>query len=397
MKEIQKLYLAHIFIGLSNTITVVFTLYLLSYGMSQSQIALLFGFFMIVLALFDIPTGGIADMFGHKFSIVSGLLLQGISCVIFLFFPTFVGFFVGMFVDALGLAFQSGAIPSLCFELLKKEKDQDAFGKIYGRATTFMLIASIIASPLGSFLYVTAKWAPYVFAISTFFTGALIVLSIKWEFVKKTPTLTSYVQTLMEGIYLTVRNSVLIGIVIIGFAMTLARLLLNQNISQPYQVSIGVPVVMIGFVLGGIFMLQSGISFISHRLYRVLGRVGSLLVIVAATSLAMIVMSFTYTLLALPLLFLFYSTLIYRDTIFTFIGQEEVDTSKRSTMASTVSFLTSMFAGIALVFWGKILDAVGIHPTLLFLGIFCLIVGVLGIGIVILPSSRLSQSPAMPK
>jgi MFS family permease len=74
MSEIRKIYIIHALVGLTTAASITFTLYFLSHGLSQLQIAQLFSLFMISLAILDIPTGGLSDMFGHKHSVAVRLL-----------------------------------------------------------------------------------------------------------------------------------------------------------------------------------------------------------------------------------------------------------------------------------------------------------------------------------
>jgi len=367
------------FAGLSNAAAVTFTLYFLSHGLSQAQIGQLFGFFMICLAIFDIPTGGIADMFGHKASVAIGLLLQGLSFLLFFLYPTYFGFFLGMFAAALGLAFQSGATSSLIYELLHKEGLHEDFQKVIGKASGYFFVAIIIASPIGSFIYKFYPKIPYLLAFLVFIPATLMIYSIRWEFVKKPPKFSTYIRTIKDGIHLTIRSRILMATVIIGIALTLNRLVFNQNINQPYQVSVGIDVAYIGLISAIAAAIQAFISINAYKISRKIGKLPSLILIVGLPSFALIAISFINTLLAIPLILIFYMGHAFRDPIMAHIAQDELDPSKRSTMASTTSFLVSVIVGILMPYWGKGIDMFGIHNTLLLLGIFSLLVGTAGL------------------
>jgi MFS family permease len=378
VKEIKKIYWMYFFGGLSNAASVTFTLYFLSHGLKQVQIGELFGFFLICLAIFDIPTGGIADMFGHKASVGFGLFLQAISFLLFFLYPTYYGFLLGMFADALGLAFQSGATSSLIYELLHKEGLHEDFQKIYGRANGYFLIGSLIASPLGSLIYIYYPSLPYFLAFIFFLLATTIVYFIKWEFVKMPPKISTYFNTITSGIKLTVKNRVLLSIVIMGTALTINRMISGQNIQQPYLVSVGVNVAYIGTVAAIISAFLAIVSIYSYKISKRLGKTLSLLLILAVPSLGTFILGFTTTLIAIPIIIFCTMGHAFRDPVFAHIGQGEVDKDKRSTMASTVSFLTSVIAGLLLPYGGRSIDLFGLHNTLLYLGIVTFFVGGLG-------------------
>src|SRR3990167_3466147 len=140
MTEIRKIYLAHFLVGFATIASVTWTLYFLSYGISQSQIGLLFAVFIIILSIFDIPTGSFADIFGHKTSVAIGLLLQSITGLFFFLAPTFNGFLLGMIMAGFGAAFSSGALSSLIYDITDKTLTKGDFQKIKGRADGFFLI-----------------------------------------------------------------------------------------------------------------------------------------------------------------------------------------------------------------------------------------------------------------
>jgi MFS family permease len=379
VKEIRKIYLMHFLAGLSNAASVTFTLYFLSHGLKQVQIGELFGFFMICLAAFNIPTGGIADIFGHKASVAIGLLLQAISFLLFFLYPNYLGFMLGMFFNGVGLAFQAGATSSLIYELLHKESLHEDFQKIFGKANGFYLAAAMIGSPIGSIVYKFYPRFPYLLSFFFFLGAAIIAYLIKWEFKKKPYSIKYYYKTLTDGIMLAIRNRILMAIVIIGLALTVNRLVFNQNISQPYQLSVGIDVVYIGFIAAAVSGIQALININAYKISQKIGEKFSLLLIITIPSFSIIMLSFINSLLAIPFILLFYTGHAFRDPLFSHISQKEVTQENRSTMASTVSFLMGVLAAVMLPSWGKGIDLFGIHNSLFFLGLFTIAIGTVGL------------------
>jgi len=365
--------------GLTNAATVTFTLYFLSHGLNQTQIGTLFGFFMICMAIFNIPTGVIADIFGHKASDAIGLFLQALAFLFFFLYPTYFGFFLAMFTDALGIAFQTGALSSLSYELLRKEGLIKDYQKVVGRIGGYGLIAGMIASPIGSMIYKYHPGIPYFLSFLFFLLAALAIYLIKWEFVKKPLTISRYLDILINGTKLTIKNRVLMAIVVIGIALSVNRLVFNQNIGQPYQLSVGLDVGLIGFVAAAVSGMGAIISINAYKISKKIGTEFTLLLTVVITSFAVIALSFINTLLAIPIILILFMGHGLRDPIFSHISQEEVEPDKRSTMSSAISFLTSIIVGIMLPFWGKGIDLFGLHNGLFFLGMFTFIIGVFGL------------------
>src|SRR3989344_6760803 len=95
MKEINKIYLANFLMGVAYSIAVIETLYRLSNGLSQTQIALLTSLFFICYSVLEIPTGGIADTFGHKKSVLWGLVVHAFAPLMVGLSPTYPVFLIG--------------------------------------------------------------------------------------------------------------------------------------------------------------------------------------------------------------------------------------------------------------------------------------------------------------
>lgn len=334
---------------------------------------------MICLAILEIPTGGLADMFGHKASVIAGLLFQSISFLFFFLFPTFPGFMVGMLFSAIGLSIQSGALSSLVYELLQKDALQSDFPKVYGKASGYFLIASVVASPIGSFIYSFHKGAPYILAFLVLIAGGITIQSIKWEFTKKTPTIPTYFKTIGGGINMALRNRILLATVIIGIGLSVQRLVFNQNINQPYIVSVGVDVKLLGFVAALISLVQAFVSINAHKITEILGPSKALILMILVPSITAITLSFVNSLLAIPIILIMLMGHAFRDPVMAYITQEQVKQDKRATMASTISFLVSISVGLVLPYFGKGIDIFGIQKSFILIGIFPLILGSIGI------------------
>ena len=96
----------------------------------------------------------------------------------------------------LGLLFKQVQHHRLSMKLLHKENLHADFQKVIGRVGGYSLIAAMIASPLGSIIYKFNPGASYLLSFFFFIFATLAIFLVKWEFVKKPPTISKYVNTL---------------------------------------------------------------------------------------------------------------------------------------------------------------------------------------------------------
>ena len=380
MREINKIYIASFLQGFGIVASVTYTLFFLSNGLSQTQIGILFSFFMITLALLEIPTGGFADTIGHKSSIALGTFLLSLSFLILAIGTNFNIFILAMLFASAGLAFQSGATSSLIHDILHKINAVDQFEKVQGRMNSIFLLSAVIGAPLGAFLFEHNKRIPYFIAFLTTLLSSFIMYIIKWEFHQKHEiSFKTYFQKIHKGVLLTITNQRLLAFVLITIALTTMRLVFNQNISQPYLLSVGVSVSFIG-ILAAITSII--LAFVHAFTYKISGKIGdtkSLIIMIALPSLCAIVLGYLYTPLAIVFLILLQVGHAYKEPVMAKLTQKELNDENRSTMASTTSFLSSFVVGLLLPVWGNTIDSVGLHTTSIYIGLFTFAIGIFAV------------------
>ena len=175
-----------------------------SAGVSFKTISIGFGFLYVVLAMFEIPTGIWADLFGAKKSSIIGGFIQSLAVCLFVFSTKSSLLVVGAFtLYGVGSSFISGALSSL---LYSNSKDDD--GNCFDSSKYFSLIEKssvasyVLASASVGFL---TKWYglnSFLFASFVFFISTIIlVLNIHEDKkIAKHKTLSQFFDTAKTGL-----------------------------------------------------------------------------------------------------------------------------------------------------------------------------------------------------
>lgn len=381
MSDIKKLYLSTFFNGFSIISTVTLTLFLLSNNIGQSQIAFLFSALMITAAIFQIPTGGFADRFGCKKSVYIGMTIQAFSFLVLFFAHNFNGFLTAMVLSGLGNSLQSGAYSSLIHRILAEKNKAEDYAKIWGQSFAFFFLAIFIASPIGAFIYKQYPRLPFIFSFIAVIAGAISIYLIKN---KDLPAHFSnqgnFLKIMKKGIKYTILHPKLIALSIIGASLMTVGSLINQNISQPYQLSIGNDVTGIGFVSSLVAVIGGILFYFSHHIIRKVNVIISLLFITIATTFCLIALGTNYYLsIGIFFILVYYAVQGFREPLLNTLIQKEAINEQRSTIVSTVIFLNTIIAGLLLPFWGKSIEIFGMRTTLIYLSLFTIIAGTIGI------------------
>lgn len=152
-------------------------LYLLSKGITPTQLALFASVTAISSTALEIPTGFIADKFSRKLSVSLGFFCSGLAYLGFIFITNFYGLLIISFLLGLAEALKSGAEESLIYDDLKSLNQESDYLKVTSKGTTIGTISGAMATFLGPILYVIHATIPFVLSSITHLLLGVLILS----------------------------------------------------------------------------------------------------------------------------------------------------------------------------------------------------------------------------
>lgn len=154
-------------------------IYFLLSGLNLFYVGLLFSIREIIIYIFEIPSGVIADRYGKKTELVICFLFYIFSFFIFFIADSFWMFAAAMSFFALGEAFRSGTHKSMIMAYIDKHEISDSKTKIYGLTRSYSEIGSMIASLVSIILVLWLLEIKYLFliAIIPYIFDLLLVIS----------------------------------------------------------------------------------------------------------------------------------------------------------------------------------------------------------------------------
>jgi len=160
-------------------------LYFRDLGFSLFQISLLTMMMPLFMLLFEIPTGAIADVYGRKFSVLLGALIEGVAIFSIFFLDNFYALMFAFALVGFGSTFNSGAREAWITDLLKKEKKNFLHG-YFAKSGSIDGIGLVVSGILGAFLVkqfgLSIIW---IVAGISFFVTFLLLGFAKEHFVKR--------------------------------------------------------------------------------------------------------------------------------------------------------------------------------------------------------------------
>lgn len=153
-------------------------LYLISLGHTLFTIGSLFAFREIIIYIFEIPSGIIADTIGKKKELLICFSFYIISFVCF-FIGSLLFIILAMLFFGLGEAFRSGTHKAMIISYLEDKNWSDKKTFVYGRTRSFSLLGSALSSLLSILFILNFESMKFIFlvAIIPYILDFILILS----------------------------------------------------------------------------------------------------------------------------------------------------------------------------------------------------------------------------
>jgi len=148
-----------------------YQLFLKSLGLDLLEVNLVNTFFGLGIMVFEIPTGAVADIWGRKTSVIIGCLLTGLSFLFYFFAVNFWQCVMAELIGALGSTFISGAADAWMVDSLNFYGCRLQLEKIFSQGQKMKTIGVIIGVLIGSWLGTLNLSYPWMMSSLTMLTA----------------------------------------------------------------------------------------------------------------------------------------------------------------------------------------------------------------------------------
>lgn len=359
LKNIRLMKLVSLFSGMS-FFTPVLSLYFLSRGVSLGTIIFAQAAYSILIILAEVPTGVIADKFGHKTSVVLGMVCNVLAYLCFLLSPGVLAIFVAYIFFGLGDALVSGSQEALVHTSSKA----GVFRKNWSKIMSFENYGSVVGTLIASVLYSVLderSFLPLLFCGMGARIVAVGVASLTQEVRSATESedanMLSIARTALSQIAksTTLRNLTFVKL------LTLSAQYVVYSVYAPYFKEAGVLPIMIGLVLT-IGALGNGVTLqFSHKLEKYLSlnnAVVALPMLMGGTFILMSIVSNPWVLVASFVFLQAQFNLL--DPIISDYINHEAEPNTRATVLSGISFIRSIGNTLSKVVLGAVVAGLGV-------------------------------------
>ena len=240
----------------------IIVLFFEKHGLSLTQIMILQATYSFTVALFEIPSGFFADIYGRRLSLFFGSILTFLGYLIFSFYSGFNEFFIAEIFLGIGGSLISGADSALIYDtLLELKKDED-YTKIEGKNYGIGNLSEGLAGVLGGFLAVSSLELPVY--IQTF----VLFFSIPLSYSLVEPKSSYKLAKSFKSILLVVKETFfqknrLKWYILYSSAMGIGTLSIAWFV-QPFLMKIDTPLIYYGIIWASLNIITGITSYYSY-------------------------------------------------------------------------------------------------------------------------------------
>ena len=355
----------------------IIVLFFQEHGLTLTEVMILQSIYSFSVALFEIPSGFIADVFGRKRTIVLSTIFTFIGFLVFSFFGGFYAFAIAQVLVGIGGSLMSGSDSAIIYDTLLETNSKTTYTKIEGRTYAIGNFSEAFAGILGGFLAVGSIYMPIYVQTSILFFSIPIAFTLIEPSMHKENKLDRSFKAVLEVVkFAMVDNQKLKWLIIYSSAMGVATLSMAW-FAQPFFKSINIPLAYFG-ILWAVLNFSAGLtSFNAHHLDKKDKNYKMLFYLALAMSTSFIFLGYNTSVFGLIFILFIYLlrglvTPILRNAI-----NENTTSNKRATVLSIRSLIIRISFAISAPILGYIADnyslAISFYGLAIVVGFFSIL------------------------
>ncbi|MFQ3332964.1 MAG: MFS family permease [Flavobacteriales bacterium] len=355
----------------------IIVLFFQEHGLSLTEVMLLQAIYSLSVALFEIPSGYIADIFGRKQTIVFSTIFSFIGFLVFSFYGGFYAFALAQVLIGIGGSLMSGSDSAIIYDTLLETKSKTSYTKIEGRNYAIGNFSEAAAGILGGFLAVGSLYLPVYVQTSILFFSIPIALTLVEPTMHKDNKLDRTFKAIFGVVrFSLVDNPKLRWLIVYSSAMAVATLSMAW-FAQPFFKEVGVPLAYFGILWAGLNFSAGLTSFNAHQFDKKENNHKILIFLSLGMITSFILLGFNSSMFGLVFILIIYLlrglvTPILRNAI-----NENTTSNKRATVLSVRSFIIRISFAICAPILGYIAEnyslANSFYVLALVVGVFSLL------------------------
>lgn len=227
-------------------LTPVYAIFMQQNGLSDLQLSTMFIVSAFGTILGQVPITIITNRLGQRWSMILGQVLKIVAILLWLVFPTYLGFFIGMFLWGVQAGFRSVAFEGLVFDSVASYGKSGEYTRILGRKSTYESIGVALSACGSLLMFLGYDWVTWASVVSVLLS-IMCLMMIRFE--HRVPVhvqQTDFRKLFRTGMRVCLKTPCLLSIMILSILVVNVPYL--DDFLSPIALQLGVPVEYVGIV-----------------------------------------------------------------------------------------------------------------------------------------------------
>ena len=224
-------------------LTPVYAIFMQENGLTDLQLSTMFIISSVATILGQMPITFITNRVGQRWAMIVGQILKIIAILLWLIYPTYAGFVLGMILWGVQAGFRSVAFEGLVYDSVMESGHRREYTRILGRKSTYESIG-VALSAFGSLLmflgYTWVTWAS-VFAI---LLSILCLILVPYRPIQRKVQKIQFKKMLRTGVKVCFKTPCLMSIMIL--TLLVGNVPFLDDFLSPIALQIGIPTEYVG-------------------------------------------------------------------------------------------------------------------------------------------------------
>ena len=224
-------------------LTPVYAIFMLENGLTDLQLSTMFIISSVATILGQMPITFVTNRLGQRWAMIVGQILKIIAILLWLIYPTYIGFVIGMVLWGVQAGFRSVAFEGLVYDSVMESGHRREYTRILGRKSTYESIGTAM-SAFGSLLmflgYTWVTWAS-VFAI---LLSILCLILVPYRPIQRKVQKIQFKKMLRTGVKVCFKTPCLMSIMIL--TLLVGNVPFLDDFLSPIALQVGIPTEYVG-------------------------------------------------------------------------------------------------------------------------------------------------------
>ena len=229
-------------------LTPVYAVFMQKHGLTDLQLSLMFVILSAGTFLMQIPVTWITNKLGAKPAIMLGQLLKAVAFVLWLVWPTFWGFAIGMFLWGVEWAFFNVSFEGMVYDELRARRHAAIYSRVLGVRYNVQAVGTALSAFGSLLMFAGYGWITFASLVSLALSVICIVRiklhshSPKTRHIRKT----HFIKLFKTGVKICAKTPCILLMLLLS--LFVANIAYLDDYLSPIGLEIGLPVEFVGAI-----------------------------------------------------------------------------------------------------------------------------------------------------